>query len=234
MAERVVDLNCDLGEGCPHDADLMPLITSANVSCGAHAGDAGTLAAALDLARAHGVQIGAHPGFFDRVYFGRRELPRSEEETYRDCVYQVAGLLGLARSTGVELRYLKPHGALYNLACRDLAFARPVVRAAQFFQLPVMGLPNSVLAHEAGEAGLGFVAEGFADRRYLPDGTLVLRNQSNAFVRNAKEAVEQVERLFYQQQVRTICVHGDNPEVVVFVRELRWFLHEAGFRIAPF
>ncbi len=234
MAERTVDLNCDLGEGCPHDAELMPLITSANISCGAHAGDPETLAAALDLARVHGVQVGAHPGFFDREHFGRRELARSEEAISCDCVYQTAGLLGLARAAGVELRYLKPHGALYHLACRDVAYARPLVRAARFFQLPVMGLPASVLAHEAAEAGLRFVGEAFADRRYRPDGTLVPRNQADAFVHGPKEAVEQVERLLNQVGVQTICVHGDNPQAVVFVRELRWFLHQAGFRIAPF
>ncbi len=229
-----IDLNCDLGEGCPHDAELMPLITSANVSCGAHAGDTGTMAAVLELARTHGVQVGAHPGFFDREHFGRRELQRSEEEIHQDCVYQVAGLWGLARAAGVALRYLKPHGALYNLACRDLAYARPVARVARFFELPVLGLPGSVLAHEAQEAGALFIAEGFADRRYLPDGSLVPRGRPDAFVDNPREAIRQVEWLIGQKGVRTICVHGDNPQAVAFVRELRWALKEAGFRIEAF
>jgi 5-oxoprolinase (ATP-hydrolysing) subunit A len=230
--ERRIDLNCDLGEGCPHDAELMPLITSANISCGAHGGDAGTLAAALALAQRHGVQAGAHPGFFDREHFGRRELSRSQEEIYHDCIYQVGGLWGLARSAGLELRYLKPHGALYNLACRDEAYARSIARVARFFQLPVLGLPGSVLAKVVeAEAGVRFVAEGFADRRYQPDGSLVPRGTPDAFVENPAEAVRQVEWLIRDKGVETVCVHGDNPQALDFVRELRHSLVEAGFCI---
>src|SRR6202040_1428379 len=126
-----IDLNCDLGEGCPHDAELMPLITSANVACGFHAGDAVTARRTLRLAAKHGVQVGAHPGYADREHFGRRELQRSEDQVYEECVYQVGALSGLARAEGVSLRYLKPHGALYNQACREAAYARPVVAAAE-------------------------------------------------------------------------------------------------------
>ena len=140
-----IDLNCDLGEGCAHDADLMPLITSANVACCFHAGDPGTARAALAAAARHGVQVGAHPGFPDREHFGRRELERSAAEVFDDCVYQVGALAGLARAEGVTVRYLKPHGALYNMACRDDRLARPVVDAAALFSLAVMGLPGSRL-----------------------------------------------------------------------------------------
>src|SRR5262249_32431811 len=155
-----IDLNCDLGEGCSHDAELMPLITSANVACGWHAGDAATAHAALRAAARHGVQVGAHPGFPDREGFGRRELPRSEEQIFEDCVHQIGALGGLARAVGLPLRYVKPHGALYNMACRDEARARPVVAAAALFGLAVMGLPGSRL--EVLCAGrCPFVAEGF-------------------------------------------------------------------------
>src|SRR5262249_48356240 len=134
-----IDLNCDLGEGCPCDAELMPLITSANIACGFHAGDAATAHAALHAAARHGVQVGAHPGFPDRENFGRRELERTAEQVFEDCVYQIGALAGLARAAGVTLRYVKPHGALYNMACRDEALARPVVASVELFGLDLMG-----------------------------------------------------------------------------------------------
>jgi len=227
-----VDLNADLGEGCGQDEVLMPLITSANIACGGHAGDAATMQSALTLAKRHGVRVGAHPGFMDREHFGRRELPLGEEAVYRDCVYQVGALLGLAKAEGVAVCYLKAHGALYNLAGRDVSFARPVVRAAALFGLPVMGLPKSVLHEETARAGLSFVVEGFADRRYRPDGSLVPRSEPNAFVNDTAEACAQVAWLVRERGVQSICVHGDNPQAVELVRQLRMHLEKAGFTIA--
>src|SRR6266851_3992752 len=125
-----VDLNCDLGEGCPYDAELMPLISSANIACGFHAGDPATAYVALAAAVQHNVQAGAHPGFPDREHSGRRELTRTEQQIFEDCLYQVGALSGLARAVGRPLRHLKPHGALYNLACREESYARPVVEVA--------------------------------------------------------------------------------------------------------
>src|SRR5947209_6919034 len=189
-----VDLNCDLGEGGPHDEELMPLITSANIACGFHAGDPAVSHAALRAAARHHVQVGAHPGFADREHFGRRELARTEGQVFEECVYQIGALAGLARAVGVPVCYVKPHGALYNLACRDDAYARPVVEAAALFGLAVMGLPDSRL----GAACAGrcpFVAEGFADRRYLPDGALVPRSRPDAFVADPAEAVRQAGAL---------------------------------------
>lgn len=228
-----IDLNSDLGEGCPLDAELMPLITSANVACGFHAGDAGTAHATLTLAARHGVQVGAHPGFADREHFGRRELERTEEQIFQDCVYQIGALQGLARAIGVTVNYVKPHGALYNMACRDDAIARPVVAAAAVFALPLMALPGSRL--QALCAGrLPFIAEGFADRRYRPDGSLVPRSQPDAFVADPVEAVRQVEWLLREQGVQTICVHGDNPQALAFVRQLREALRQQGLAIRAF
>ena len=228
-----IDLNCDLGEGCPFDAELMPLITSANVACGFHAGDPATARTTLALAARHGVQVGAHPSFNDRESFGRRELTRSEEQVFEECVYQVGALAGLARAVGVALVYIKPHGALYNMACRDDAYARPVVRAAEVFGLSVMGLPGSRL--EAACAGrCGFVAEGFADRRYQPDGSLVPRSRPDAFVEGPDEAVRQAERLLRERKVRTLCVHGDNAQAVQFVRALRAALERQGIAVRKF
>ncbi len=233
-----IDLNADLGElgeSCAHDAELMALVTSANIACGAHAGDPSTMATALAAARRHGVQVGAHPGYFDRDSFGRRELERDPDAIFHDCVYQIGALQGMAQAFDVAVRYVKPHGALYNQACRNEAYARPVVKATNLFGLDLMGLPKSALARLMAQEGKGrFVAEGFADRRYLPDGSLVPRSEPNAFVEDPAEAVQQVERLIRDYGVQTICVHGDNPQAVVFVRRLREFLDKAGFSIKAF
>jgi UPF0271 protein len=228
-----IDLNCDLGEGCPYDAELMPLITSANVACGFHAGDAATARAALRLAGQHGVQVGAHPGFPDREHFGRRELPRTETQIFEDCVYQIGALAGLARAVGISLRYVKPHGALYNLACRDDAYARPIVEATCLFGLDLMALPQSRL-EALGAGRCAFIREGFADRRYQPDGSLVPRSQPDAFVKDTDEAVRQAEWLLRERGVRTLCVHGDNPQAVAFVRALRQALLEQRIAIRKF
>jgi UPF0271 protein len=228
-----LDLNCDLGEGCPHDAELMPLITSASIACGFHAGDPATAHAALVAARQHGVQVGAHPSFPDREHFGREEMARSPEQIYQDCVYQIGALAGLARAVGLELHHVKPHGALYNMACRDDDYARPVVAAAELFGLPVLGLPGSRL--QTCSAGhVPFIAEGFADRRYQPDGSLVPRSRPDAFVEDPVEAVRQAELLVRGRGVRTLCVHGDNPRALAFVRELREALLRQGITIRAF
>jgi UPF0271 protein len=228
-----IDLNCDLGEGCAYDAELMPLITSANIACGFHAGDPATAFTALTAAAQHRVQAGAHPGFPDREHFGRRELLRSEQQVFEDCCYQVGALAGLARALGRPLSHLKPHGALYNLACREDSYARPVVAVAELFQLHLLGLPGSRL-QVLSQGRCPFVAEGFADRRYLPDGSLVPRSQPNAFLEAPAEAVRQVEWLIGARGVQTICVHGDNPHALVFVRELCAALDHQGILIRPF
>ena len=170
----------------------MPLITSANIACGFHAGDPATRLAALVAAARHGVRARAHPSFPDRENFGRANWPARRQAIFEDCVYQVGALAGLARAAGLSLTHLKPHGALYNMACRDDAYARPVIAAAELFGLPLLGLPQSRLdALSAGRCR--FVAEGFADRRYLPDGSLVPRSRPDAFVHDPAEAVAQVQ-----------------------------------------
>jgi UPF0271 protein len=233
MGFMEIDLNCDLGEGCANDDDLMPLITSANIACGFHAGDAATAFAALKSAARQHVQAGAHPGFPDREHFGRRELARTEQQIFEDCAYQVGALAGLARAIGHPLFHLKPHGALYNLANRDDAYARPVVEVATLFQLPLLGLPDSRLQALSVDR-CPFVAEGFADRRYLPDGSLVPRGQPDACIQDPAEAVQQVQWLIRDRGVQTLCVHGDNPRALVFVRELRASLERQGIAIRPF
>lgn len=228
-----IDLNCDLGEGCSSDAAIIPLVTSVNVACGFHAGDPETALRAIALAAQHGVHVGAHPGFPDREHFGRLELERTPAQIFSDCVYQISALAGLARAVGIRLHHVKPHGALYNMACRADAYAQPVAAATALFQLPLLALPGSRLqALSVGQCA--FVAEGFADRRYLPDGNLVPRSRADAFVQSPAEAVSQVEWLLREKHVQTICVHGDNPQALDFVRELRSALQSQGFNIAPF
>jgi 5-oxoprolinase (ATP-hydrolysing) subunit A len=228
-----IDLNCDLGEGSPHDAELMPLITSANIACGFHAGDPATAFATLALAARHGVRAGAHPGFPDREGFGRRELQRTRQQIYGDVVYQIGALAGLARAVGIAISHVKPHGALYNLACADDAYGEPIVAAAELLHLPLVGLPHSRL-ETLSRGRCPFVGEGFADRRYRPDGSLVPRSQADAFVKDPAEAVHQVRWLLEECGVRTICVHGDNPQALAFVRELRQSLQRQGITLRPF
>jgi len=228
-----IDLNCDLGEGFAFDTELMPLISSANIACAAHAGDLTSIAVTLQAAGRYGVQIGAHPGFIDREHFGRRELTLPAEQIRSECATQVSLLESLALRYGLRIRYLKPHGALYNLACRDAAFAEPVVAVAEQFGLAVVGLPDSAL-QAAASGKVPFIPEGFADRHYLPDGQLMPRSQPNAFVASPEEAAQQALRLLAEGRVRTLCVHGDNPEVLPLVTAVRQALLAAGHEIRAF
>lgn len=209
-----VDVNADLGEGAGHDAALMPLISSANIACGAHAGDPETLFTTLRLARAHGVRVGAHPGYFDREHFGRRELHLPPEQLFHELVFQVSGMLNLADLAGVRVDYLKAHGALYNQACREPALAEAVAAAADRCGLAVMGLPDSELEKATRRAGRLFFPEGFLDRRYGPDGRLVPRGQPNALLTDPAEAAAQARRLIAELRVDSLCVHGDGPDPV--------------------
>jgi UPF0271 protein len=228
-----IDLNADLGEGAGFDAELMPLVTSANVCCGLHAGGPAEIARTLALAHKHGVAVGAHPGYADREHFGRRELEPGNQELVALCVYQLGALDAMAAALGLGVRYVKPHGALYNQACRDRRIADLFVIAAAQLQLPVVGLPASQL-EEACRDRLPFVAEGFADRRYRPDGSLVPRAEPDAFVHDPDEAVAQVERLVRDRGVRTVCVHGDNPRAVAFTKALRDALLARGCTLKAF
>ena len=227
-----IDLNADLGEGAGFDAELMPLITSANVCCGLHAGGPSEIAATLELARKHGVTIGAHPGYADRENFGRRELRLRREELAALCDYQLGAITHMARKADGDVKYVKPHGALYNQACRDIDVALQIVVAVQG-RLPIVGLPNSEL-ERACRGALPFVPEGFADRRYRPDGSLVPRDQPDAFVHDPDEAVTQVEWLVRTKGVRTICVHGDNPQAVAFTKAVRESLLARGVTLKAF
>jgi UPF0271 protein len=222
----VIDLNADLGEGAGFDAILMPLITSANVCCGKHAGGPDEIRATLALAKQHGVVVGAHPGYDDRANFGRREMNLNRDDLIALCRSQMKSVPGA--------KYVKAHGALYNQACREESIAYAFVESIAEWNLPVVGLPESKLAAIVASRGLIFVAEGFADRRYRADGSLVPRTEADAFVHDPEEAVEQVRRLIRDHGIRTVCVHGDNPQAVAFATAVRTALLKSGFELKPF
>jgi 5-oxoprolinase (ATP-hydrolysing) subunit A len=230
----LIDLNADLGEGIGMDAALMTLITSANVCCGFHAGDADTVRATLELAAQYGVAVGAHPGYADRANFGRVEQALTDRQVATLVIHQVGALVGLSRICRSYVRHLKPHGALYHQANRDAGYAKPLVAAAFLYGLSIVGLPGSELERAAGAVGLPFVAEGYADRRYRSDGTLVPRSEAGAMIDDPKEAIEQVERLVRERGVRTVCVHGDTPGAVDFTGRLRAGLADRGHAFDAF
>ena len=242
-----IDLNCDLGEGAGHDAELMPFITSANIACGGHAGDADSMQAAVELAVRHGVAVGAHPGLNDREGFGRRELPLALVQAYELVAAQVWALQKIAREAGTRLAHVKPHGALYNLAARDAALAQAVAAAVREAdpQLVLVGLAGSRLLAAGGACGLRVVSEVFADRTYQPDGSLTPRTRPDALIADETVAVTRVLRMVREGKVGavdgtdvevcadTVCVHGDGPHAVAFARRLNTELRRAGIALKP-
>ncbi len=235
-----VDLNCDLGEGAGHDAALMPLITSANIACGAHAGDEETMRATVALAQQHGVVIGAHPGFADRANFGRVELPVGAAEVHALVLAQTRRLQAMA-----PVRHVKPHGALYNMAARDSVLARAVAEAVREAgaTLILFALAGSQLAEAGRACGLTVAEEVFADRSYQADGSLTPRSRPGAIITDAAVAVAQGLRMVREGTVQatdgtavviradTLCLHGDGAHPVGFARRLRAELTAAGVEI---
>jgi UPF0271 protein len=241
-----VDLNADLGEGSGHDNELFELISSANIATGFHAGDSDTMHAAVSAAKKHGVAVGAHPSFFDRENFGRKELTISSQEVFDAVAYQLGIFQAIASALDVRPNHVKPHGALYNTAVRDAELATAIARAIKSIdpKLILFAPDNSELAR-AGEAhGLQVAREIFADRNYLNDGWLVPRTRPDALLRDPKEAAERVLRMLREGKVRsvggrdvhvrgeTICVHGDTPGAVEFARELRTQLEREDVKIS--
>ena len=246
-----IDLNCDLGESfgayaIGDDAGVLPYVTSANVACGAHAGNPSVMRRTVAAALEHGVSIGAHPGLPDLAGFGRRELRIAPQEAYDLVVYQVGALAAFAAAAGTALRHVKPHGALYNMACADAALAEPIARAVRDVdaRLILFGLPGSELQRAAEGAGLRFAREAFADRAYAPDGSLAPRGTPGAVVEDADEAVRRAVGIAAERRARTaggselrmeadtICIHGDRPDAARFARALRAGLEARGIRVA--
>ncbi|CAN5496660.1 5-oxoprolinase subunit PxpA [soil metagenome] len=230
----LIDLNADLGEGAGSDAELLRYITSANVSCGFHAGDPDTARTTLELAVAAGVRIGAHPGYADREHFGRREQTLTDRQVATLAFHQVGALTALTRLCRADLMYVKPHGALYNQASRDRGYARPLVAVAFLNNLSMVGLPDSMLKECCEQVAVSFIAEGFVDRRYHDDGTLIARSEPNAVIHDVPEAVAQAEMLVRTHSIRTLCVHGDTPGAVEFAAKVKELLNARGFILKAF
>ena len=249
----VIDLNADLGESfgawrLGDDDALLAIVTSANIACGFHAGDPLTIRRACAGAVARGVSIGAQVSYRDLAGFGRRNMDVPADELTAEVLYQIAALDGIARAEGGRASYVKPHGALYNRAARDPEQAAAVVAAVSAYDqaLPLLTLPGSEVARAAAAAGLSVVAEGFADRAYRADGTLVPRGQPGAVIRDPARAADRATAIATSHAVkaadgqdvkvsiRSLCVHGDTPGAVTLARAVREALERAGVLVAPF
>jgi UPF0271 protein len=248
-----IDLNSDLGEGfgvwrMGDDAALLGIVTSANVACGFHAGDPTIMSAVTGTAADRGVAVGAQVSYRDLAGFGRRRIEMDPGELTDEVIYQIGALDGFCHVAGQSVRYVKPHGALYNTCVDDEVQAAAVVRAVALYDdsLPVLGLPGSALLRHAGRAGLPCVAEGFVDRAYSPDGRLVPRSDPAALVTDVDEVVQRAVRLaqdgevvavdgtVLSMKVESLCVHGDTPGAVSLARQVRAALEHAGAVVQPF
>lgn len=248
---RTVDLNADLGESygrytVGNDKQIIPLISSANVACGFHAGDPTVLLNTLEQIKASGTTgLGAHPSYPDRQGFGRRYMDMTHEEVRAFLLYQLAALEGMAKTIGLTLNHVKPHGALYNQTFIDYSLAQVIAKTVREYnpQLKLMGLANQNLVQAGKEIGLPVVNEVFADRAYESDGTLVSRRKEGAMITDTKQAVDRVIRMVTEGKVQSIdgqdikiqadsiCVHGDGEKALDFVQEIILGLESNGVNI---
>ena len=252
MNPHSIDLNADMGESfgawqMGDDAALMPWITSANVACGFHAGDWSTIEATVGLAVKHGVAIGAHPSLPDLQGFGRRSMQVTEDEVYQMTLYQAGAVRAFAEAASSRLHHVKAHGALYNMAVKDAALSRGLVRAVKALGdgVQIYVLAGSLMETIARDAGLITRCEVFADRRYMADGTLAPRTRPDALITDESQAVTQVLRMVREGsllavdgsvvpvQADTVCIHGDKPTAVPFVQALRKALQQVQVQVAP-
>ena len=248
-----IDLNADLGEGfgrsrLSRDEALLDMVSSANIACGFHAGDATTMRDTVIAARTRGVTIGAHPSYPDVPGFGRRELGLSPKEIGLHLAYQLRALRDVCGAEDAKLSYVKPHGALYNRATRDAEVAAVVVRAIRDVEpsLTLLGLAGSAMARAAERGGIAFASEAFVDRSYKPDGTLVPRDEPGAIIHDVTSAVQRAVMLVKGKTItaddgtelrisaQSLCVHGDNPDAASMLSALRARLESGGITIAPF
>lgn len=253
MTTLSIDLNCDMGESygawsMGHDAEILPLVSSANIACGFHAGDPATMRKTVAGALGNGVAIGAHPGLPDLVGFGRRNMDITPQQAYDMVVVQVGALAATAVSQGGRLHHVKAHGALYNMAVRDASLARALAQAVRDVDssLVFYALASSDMARIASEVGLRVAHEVFADRTYQPDGSLTPRSRPDAMIEDPQVSIRQVLRMVQEGRVTavdgtdvevradTLCIHGDQPGAVVFAKAIRAAFQEAGIQIRPF
>jgi UPF0271 protein len=240
-----LDFNCDLGEGCGDDAAIIPLLSSANIACGGHAGDAESMRATVALCVAHGVAIGAHPSYPDRAHFGRRDLECTPQEAHAWTLDQVRALLAIAGEQGAHVHHVKPHGAFYNRAARDRAIADAIAAAVREVDpgLCLVGLSGSALPDAGAALGLRVAHEAFAERRYEADGKLTPRTHPDAVIDGVDEALAQVRAMLRDGvvvartgervplRIDTLCLHGDRPDAAAFARALHDALRAEGIRI---
>ena len=250
---RRIDLNADLGEGfgpwpMGSDADMLDLVTSANIACGGHAGDPDTMVATLKLAKARRVVVGAHPGYADLAGFGRRVIPMTEAAITAMVATQIGALLGAATLVGVPVAYVKPHGALGNLAADEPTVAAAIARAVAAISpdLAVLAISGTALVAEAARSGLRVYSEIFADRAYLPNGRLVPRSLPGSMIDDPAVAADRLLGFLKTGLMPTldgpalplaaqsICVHGDSAGAVAMARQVRTALMGAGVTLAPF
>lgn len=245
-----VDLNADLGESfgaytIGMDSEVLRYITSANVACGFHAGDPVVMKKTLALAKERNTAVGAHPGFPDLQGFGRRNMVISPDEAYAYTVYQVGALAAFAKAARLSLQHVKPHGAFYNMAAKDAALAEAICQGVKDVDenLILLGLAGSEHIRAAEKVGLKAASEVFADRGYMEDGTLVPRKMEGAVIHDRAFAIERTVRMVKEGVVETlsgklipikadsICVHGDNPDAIGFVKDIREALEQGGVTV---
>ncbi|MCY7374497.1 MAG: LamB/YcsF family protein [Pyrinomonadaceae bacterium] len=248
-----VDLNCDMGESfgawtMGRDAELMDYVSSVNIACGFHAGDASVIRKTVETAIAKNVAVGAHPSFPDLQGFGRREMKMSATEIFDIVLYQVAALKGVCEAFGAKLHHVKPHGALYNCAAKDEATAKAIAEAVKAIDAKLLfyGLANSFLISEAEKLNLKTASEVFADRTYQADGTLTPRTQPDALIETAEKSVAQVLQMIKTQKVtatnsetiqicaETVCIHGDGAHALEFAKTIRQALIDNQIKIQSF
>ena len=248
MPGRTVDLNADMGEAQGDDTTLVGLVTSANVACGFHAGDPMTMRATVDAAVRVGIAVGAHPGYPDRQGFGRRDLAATPAEITADVLYQIGALQAVCHAAGARVRYVKPHGALYNRAAKDAAAAKAIAEAVRLADssLVLLGLAGSLMIDCARAVGVAAAEEAFADRAYSPDGSLVSRTIPGSVLTDPAIIASRAVRMMTAGEVETLgggtirlradslCVHGDTPGALDIVRAVRRALTDHGVTLAPF
>jgi UPF0271 protein len=248
-----IDLNADLGEGygpwtMGDDAAMLDIVTSANVACGGHASDPETMAKTLTLAKARGVVTGAHPSYPDKEGFGRRRLPSTPDEIERFTAAQIGALIAIGRLVGQPVRYVKPHGALGNVAAEDREVAAAIVRATRAVdpRLAILAISGTELEKIAKAEGVQAFSEIFADRGYTPAGNLVPRSQPGAMIHDPDVATNRLLKFFETWEMPTVggapvrldaqsvCIHGDSPDAVAMARHIRDAFRLRGLNIAPF
>ena len=240
-----IDINCDMGEGMPNDAAIMPFISSASIACGYHAGDRDTMRKSVELCLKHSVAIGAHPGFHDKVNFGRTQVNLSTSALYDLVSTQLHDLNSICKEMNATLHHVKPHGAMYNMAAKDSEMSKTIAQAVLDFNKDLIyyGLSGSAMLTEATKIGLKTAHEAFADRTYQQDGSLTSRSEKNALIHSEDKMLDQVllmirestvktvSNILIPVQAETICIHGDGEHALPFAKAIHQRLKKEGINI---